>query len=79
MKLELLESIKKLHDLELYDDLLLFAELNLHEHKLSDSLKIDEQAYIFMCVGDAYYQTSRFSQSSKVFWFLVILYFKHPI
>lgn len=75
MKLELFESVKKLHELELYDDLLLYVELNLQEHKLADNLKIDEQAFIYMCVADAQYQTSHFTQSAKVLVFLLNTYY----
>ncbi|KAI1714523.1 endoplasmic reticulum-based factor for assembly of v-ATPase domain-containing protein [Ditylenchus destructor] len=67
MKLDLFECVKRLHELELYEDLLLFAELNVSEHKLVDQLLHDEQAFIYMCIADANFSESHFSQSVKYY------------
>ncbi|KAI1733300.1 endoplasmic reticulum-based factor for assembly of v-ATPase domain-containing protein [Ditylenchus destructor] len=66
MKLDLFDCVKRLHELELYEDLLLFVELNVSEHKLVDQLLHDEQAFIHMCIADANFAESHFSQSVKL-------------
>uniref|UniRef100_A0A915CV19 Uncharacterized protein n=1 Tax=Ditylenchus dipsaci TaxID=166011 RepID=A0A915CV19_9BILA len=55
MKIDLFETTKRLYELELYDDLLLFVELNLQEHKIADQLLEDEQAFVYMCIAGAYF------------------------
>lgn len=66
MKPDFFDAIKKLHEYELYEDLLLHADLNINEAKICDSLRADEQALIFICIADAFFHTSQFSNSIKV-------------
>ena len=43
----LLEPIKKLYQLELYEDLLLYADLNLDQYRI-DKLSEDNQAFMYV-------------------------------
>jgi len=60
------ESVKRLHDLELYEDLLRFADLQLAEHRLASLMAADEQAYVYACVGDAHRECGNAGQSVRV-------------
>uniref|UniRef100_A0A915DXQ0 Anaphase-promoting complex subunit 7 n=1 Tax=Ditylenchus dipsaci TaxID=166011 RepID=A0A915DXQ0_9BILA len=67
MKIDLFETTKRLYELELYDDLLLFVELNLQEHKIADQLLEDEQAFVYMCIAGAYFSCSHYAQSARYY------------
>lgn len=69
MVLDLFAAVKELYDYELFDDLLLFVELNLEEHKLSNMFSETEQACIYFYIADAHFQSGNFEQSSKVIYF----------
>ena len=66
MQLDLFDAVKQLYEYELFDDLLVFVELNLEEHKLSNMFSESEQAYIYFYIADAHFQSGNFEQSSKV-------------
>jgi len=63
----LFESVKRLHDLELYEDLLLFANLQLAEHRMSSLMAADEQAYVYACVGDAHRECGSAAQGVRFY------------
>lgn len=66
MQLDLFDAVKSLYEYDLFDDLLVFVELNLEEHKLSHMFSESEQACIYFYIADAHFQSGNFEQSSKV-------------
>lgn len=66
MKIDLFEVVKKLHDFELFEDVLMFLEFNMKFNKLDDYFEEDEQAYIYYCQADSNYHLENYRKSNTV-------------
>lgn len=62
----MIDAVKKLHELELFDDLVLYSELNNFEQRIVAELPDEEQAFVLACVADAHYALATYSQSARV-------------
>jgi hypothetical protein len=64
----LFESVKRLHAYELYEDLLLFADLNLSDQQYRmEKMGEDAVAYVHFCIADAHFQLGNFPQCIRVY------------
>ncbi|KAH7726237.1 TPR Domain containing protein [Aphelenchoides avenae] len=57
----LVESVRKIHELELFDDLVLFAELNSIQAESALKLAEEEQAFVLMCIGNAHFELTAYA------------------
>lgn len=60
------ESVRKLRELELFDDLVLFAELNNVEQRTAENLTEEEHAFVLTCTADAHYELAAYAPSIRV-------------
>ncbi|KAH7697842.1 TPR Domain containing protein, partial [Aphelenchoides avenae] len=61
------ESVRKLRELELFDDLVLFAELNNVEQRIAENLTEEELAFVLTCTADAHYELAAYAPSIRLY------------